>query len=51
MNVRLGDDRICFLVILGALPNGKKELVAIHNGYRESKSIGEFEAARAVYSS
>ena len=36
-NVRLGDDRICFLVILGALPNGKKELVAIHNGYRESK--------------
>lgn len=36
-NVRLGDDRICFLVILGALPNGNKELVAIHNGYRESK--------------
>ncbi|ADI37853.1 IS256-like element ISWch2 family transposase [Waddlia chondrophila] len=36
-NVRLEDDRICFLVILGALPNGKKELIAIHNGYRESK--------------
>lgn len=36
-NVRLSDDRICFLVILGALPNGKKELVAIHSGYRESK--------------
>jgi len=36
-NIRLGDDRICFLVILGALPSGKKELVAIHNGYRESK--------------
>ncbi|CCB90587.1 transposase for insertion sequence element IS6120 [Waddlia chondrophila 2032/99] len=36
-NVRLKDDRICFLVILGALPNGKKELIAIHNGYRESK--------------
>lgn len=36
-NVRLGDDRICFLVILGALADGTKELVAIHNGYRESK--------------
>jgi putative transposase len=36
-NVRLGDDKICFLVIMGALPDGKKELVALHNGYRESK--------------
>jgi len=36
-NVRLDDKRLCFLVIIGALPDGRKELVAIHVGYRESK--------------
>lgn len=36
-NIRLSDDRPCFLVIIGALPCGKKELVAIHSGFRESK--------------
>lgn len=36
-NVRLTDDRPCVLVIMGALENGTKELVALHDGERESK--------------
>lgn len=36
-NVRLTDDRACILVILGATADGKKELVAIHDGQRESE--------------
>jgi len=35
--VRLGhDDRVCCLVMVGARPDGKKELLAIQDGYRES---------------
>lgn len=36
-NVRLSDDRPCLLVIIGATAEGKKELVAIYDGIRESK--------------
>jgi len=36
-NVRLTDDRPCVLVILGALPDGRKELVAGVQGQGESK--------------
>ena len=36
-NVRLNDDRPCVLVIMGALPDGTKELVAVAQGQRESK--------------
>lgn len=36
-NVRLDDDRMCMLVIIGATEDGKKELLAVHDGYRESK--------------
>lgn len=36
-NVRLDKDRPCILVIMGALRDGTKELVAVHDGYRESK--------------
>jgi putative transposase len=36
-NVRLGEDCPCLLVIIGALANGKKEVVATHDGVRESK--------------
>lgn len=40
-NVRLGGDegpnRQCILVVVGATPEGAKELVAIHDGYRESE--------------
>lgn len=37
-NIRLGDDdRQCILVLMGATKDGKKELVAVHDGYRESE--------------
>jgi transposase-like protein len=35
--VRLGGDNVCVLVIMGALEDGTKELVAVRDGYRESK--------------
>lgn len=37
VNVRLGEqDRLCLLVMLGARPDGRKELIAIEDGFRES---------------
>jgi putative transposase len=36
-NVRLEDDRTCILVIIGATEDGRKELIAVQDGYRESK--------------
>ncbi len=36
-NVRLTDDRPCVLVIMGATEDGRKELVAIQDGCRESE--------------
>jgi transposase-like protein len=36
--VRLGDDkRVCILVIIGGTKSGKKEVVAVAEGYREDK--------------
>ena len=36
--VRLGqDDRLCCLVVVGAKLDGKKELIAVRDGYRESE--------------
>lgn len=35
-NVRLEDERLCCLVVVGVRLDGKKELVAIADGYRES---------------
>jgi transposase-like protein len=35
-NVRLEDDKVCLLVIMGATKDGKKELIAVMDGYRES---------------
>jgi putative transposase len=35
-NIRLEDDRLCTLVIIGVRPDGTKELVAVEDGYRES---------------
>src|SRR5271167_1344352 len=32
----LEDDRLCTLVMIGARPNGEKELLAVEDGYRES---------------
>lgn len=36
-NVRLEEDRVCLLVLMGATPDGKKELIAVQDGYRESE--------------
>jgi transposase-like protein len=36
-NVRLEEGRQCILIVMGATPEGKKELVAIQDGYRESE--------------
>jgi transposase-like protein len=36
-NVRLGEDRLACLVLIGVLPDGRKEVIAIEDGYRESK--------------
>jgi transposase-like protein len=33
-NVRLSEERPCFLVLLGATVEGKKEFLAIHDGIR-----------------
>ena len=35
-NIRLEEDRQCILVLMGATADGKKELIAISDGYRES---------------
>jgi transposase-like protein len=35
-NIRLEGDRLCTLVMIGARPNGEKELHAVEDGYRES---------------
>jgi len=36
-NVRM-DDRLCLLVIIGVTEHGRKELVAVEDGYRESEA-------------
>jgi putative transposase len=35
-NVRLDDDRLCTLVMIGVRPDGTKELITVEDGYRES---------------
>lgn len=35
-NIRLEEDRLCTLVMLGAKRDGTKELIAVEDGYRES---------------
>jgi putative transposase len=36
-NIRLEEDKQCILVLMGATADGKKELIAIADGYRESE--------------
>ncbi len=36
-NIRLEEDRQCILVLMGATEGGKKELIAVHDGHRESE--------------
>jgi transposase-like protein len=35
-NIRLEEDRLACLVIIGVLPDGRKEVIALQDGYRES---------------
>ena len=47
-NIRLEEDRLCCLVIVGVRPDGTKELVALADGYRESTdSLGRGPALAA----
>src|SRR6266516_4027216 len=36
VNIRLGEDKLCLLVLIGVRADGTKELVALADGYRES---------------
>lgn len=36
-NIRLEEEKQCILVVIGATADGKKELVAVQDGYRESE--------------
>ena len=36
-NARLDEERSSILVLMGATADGRKELIAVHDGYRESK--------------
>ncbi len=36
-NIRLEEDRQCILVVMGATADGTKELIAVHDGHRESE--------------
>jgi putative transposase len=36
-NIRLEQDRQCILVLMGATTDGRKELIAVSDGYRESE--------------
>jgi hypothetical protein len=41
------NQRQCILVLMGATADGKKELVSIMDGYRESEQSGGTAAKRA----
>ena len=36
LGIRLGEDKLCLLVMIGVRADGRKELVALADGYRES---------------
>ncbi len=36
VNIRLADERLCLLVLIGVRADGRKELIALTDGYRES---------------
>ena len=37
LNIRLEEDKQCILVLMGATADGKKELIAVQDGHRESE--------------
>ena len=48
-NVRFDDARLCLLVLIGARSDGKKELIAVEDGYRESEQSW-WELLRGLHS-
>jgi Transposase, Mutator family len=46
--VRLEDASQCILVVIGATANGKKELLAMLDGYRESTASWQEQANRQI---
>ena len=48
-NVRFQDARLCLLVLIGARADGKKELISVEDGYRESEQSW-WELLRDLYS-
>ena len=36
VNIRLDEHKLCLLVMIGVRPDGRKELIALADGYRES---------------
>ena len=46
-NVRLEEDRLCCLVLVGVRPDGRKELVAVQDGYREDTQSWQWPKATA----
>ncbi len=36
-NIRLDDERQCLLVVIGVLEDGRKQVLAVHDGFRESE--------------
>lgn len=42
VRIRLEEDRLCLLVVMGVRPDGTKELVAIEDGYRESTESWQY---------
>ena len=48
-NVRFQDARLCLLVLIGARADGKKELISVEDGYRESEQCW-WELLRDLYS-
>lgn len=42
VNVRFSNERLCILVAIGALEDGKKEILAVQSGYRESSDSWMF---------
>ena len=40
LKVRLEQDKVCLLVMIGVRADGTKELIALADGFRESRSRG-----------
>ena len=45
-NIRLEEDRQCILVVMGATESGKKELIAIEDGFREVTVYRQIDGIR-----